>query len=344
MLPKVERIEEPVVSTSDAHAQTEDNGCVSASTSETNEQDSILKNRLEESKKESVDEEEEAAATSVECWLCPMCPKVYKKHSHFKQHLCIAHEMETDDVARIVSVRMTEADFFAQQEAANRAEEDFAGPAAATARGKRASPMVSGGGGVDSAAASGGIFQGKRNPLAKDWTPANSFSTTFTCYFCNEQFRKDYKLKLHLMLNHKSERPEDMAKAKEELTKSKLDGCVYKCAMCGSRYNSVANFTRHIKDVHEMNRAHYREEYGSAEIVSRTFKCELCEKVLGSGIRSIFLLKLITVIVLSIAGGQTYAQHHCRPHEDGSPDLVERVSRDTNQDPSRGKCRRPPCS
>ena len=127
--------------------------------------------------------------------------------------------------------------------------------------------------------ASVGIFQGKRNPHAKDWTPANSFSTTFTCHFCNEQFRKDYKLKLHLMLNHKSERPEDMAKAKEELTKSKLDGCLYKCAMCGSSYNSVANFTRHIKDMHEMSRAQYREEYGSAEILSGTFKCELCEKV-----------------------------------------------------------------
>ena len=274
-MPKLEKMEEPVT-TSDAHVQTEEDDCASAP--EAMEQDSILKSRLEESKKEIADED-----ACVECWLCPMCPKVYKKHSHFKQHLCIAHEMETDDVARIVSVRMTEADFLAQQDAANRAEEDFAGPA--TIREKTASPGI-GGGGVEpaspAAAASLGIFQGKRNPLAKDWTPANSFSTTFTCYFCNEQFRKDYKLKLHLMLNHKGERPEDMAKAKEELTKSKLDGCVYKCAMCGSRYNSVANFTRHIKDVHEMNRAQYREEYGSAEIVSRTFKCELCEKVRDS--------------------------------------------------------------
>ena len=157
---------------------------------------------------------------------------------------------------------MSEAEFLAQQEAANRAEEDFKGPAT---RGKRAvsSDHSGGGGGEDSAAAvtSAGTFHGKRNPLAKDWTPANSFSTTFTCYFCNEQFRKDYKLKLHLMLNHKNERPDDMAKAKEELTKSKLDGCVYKCAMCGSRYNSVANFTRHIKDVHEMNRTQYRGMY-----------------------------------------------------------------------------------
>ena len=79
--------------------------------------------------------------------------------------------------------------------------------------------------------------------------------STFTCYFCNEEFRKDYKLKLHLMLNHKSENPVEMSKAKEVLTKSKLDGCVHKCAICSSKYNSVANFSRHIKDVHNISRA-----------------------------------------------------------------------------------------
>jgi len=66
----------------------------------------------------------------------------------------------------------------------------------------------------------------RRRPIGSEWAP-NSFSSMFTCYFCNEQFRKDYKLKLHLMMNHKGESAEDMAKAKEELTKSKLDGCVH---------------------------------------------------------------------------------------------------------------------
>ena len=69
---------------------------------------------------------------------------------------------------------------------------------------------------------------------------------------------QDYKLKLHLMLNHKNEPAGEMAKAKEVLTKSKLDGCIHKCGLCGSRYNSVANFTRHIKDVHQITRAEYR--------------------------------------------------------------------------------------
>ena len=60
------------------------------------------------------------------------------------------------------------------------------------------------------------------------------------------------------MLNHKNEPLEEMTKAKEVLTKAKLDGCVHRCALCGSKYNSVANFTRHIKDVHQITRAQYR--------------------------------------------------------------------------------------
>ena len=90
-----------------------------------------------------------------------------------------------------------------------------------------------------------GMDKAKRKPIGKEWGP-NSFSSTFTCYFCNEQFRKDYRLKLHLMLNHKTEPKEEMDKAKEVLTKAKLDGCVHRCALCGSKYNSVANFTRYL--------------------------------------------------------------------------------------------------
>ena len=41
----------------------------------------------------------------------------------------------------------------------------------------------------------------------------------FTCYFCNEQFRKDYKLKLHLMMKHKNVPAHEMDKAKEVLIK-----------------------------------------------------------------------------------------------------------------------------
>ena len=120
--------------------------------------------------------------------------------------------------------------------------------------------------------------QGKRNPVGtKQWAP-NSFSTNFACYFCNEQFRKDYKLKLYLMLNHKNEDAQEMAKATDVFTNAKLDGCIHECTLCGSKYNSVADFTRHIKDAYQLSRAQYTEEYGSSEVVKRMFKCELCDK------------------------------------------------------------------
>ena len=63
--------------------------------------------------------------------------------------------------------------------------------------------------------------------VGKEWAP-NSFSSRFTCLFCAEQFRKDYKLKLHLMMAHKDQPQELMDKAKEELIKAKLDGCVHR--------------------------------------------------------------------------------------------------------------------
>ena len=106
----------------------------------------------------------------------------------------------------------------------------------------------------------------KMTNSGKDWAP-NSFSTEFTCLFCNEKFSKDYKLKLHLMLNHKNEKPADMVKAEEVLTKSKLDGCIHKCAVCSSKYNSVASFTRHIKDVHNITRAGMQPIKNTEEIL-----------------------------------------------------------------------------
>ena len=157
------------------------------------------------------------------------------------------------------------------------------------------------------------LSEEKRKPVGKEWEP-NSFSSTFTCYFCNEVFRKDYKLKLHLMLNHKNEDSEEMAKAKEVLTKSKLDGCVHKCALCGSKYNSVANFTRHIKDVHQISRAEYRDKYGSSEVVSRMFKCELCDKevkhtrnIIGAHMKMVHLIswKEYQEILVKLRQGKT---------------------------------------
>eukprot|EP00095_Tigriopus_kingsejongensis_P008992 maker-scaffold783_size97670-snap-gene-0.20 protein:Tk08992 transcript:maker-scaffold783_size97670-snap-gene-0.20-mRNA-1 annotation:"hypothetical protein HMPREF1544_09400" len=196
------------------------------------------------------------AEPALNCWQCPSCPALYRQQSSFKQHASADHALSLVEVLAVEPIQMTLAEFTRRK--VSRSQRPVGNVVATTSK-------------------TFPLDKSKRKPIGKEWAP-NSFSSTFTCFFCNEQFRKDYKLKLHLMLNHKSENAEDMIKAKEELTKSKLDGCVHKCALCGSKYNSVANFTRHIKDVHNMSRAQYREDYGSSEVVSRMFKCELCEK------------------------------------------------------------------
>ena len=228
----------------------------------------------------------------VKVWVCPICPHVFKRHGHFKTHACSAHEIAQSDIDSITPVSMTEEEFLKRKEAADNDEDDDDS--------SEKSPHFV----VDKA---------KRKPIGKEWGP-NSFSSTFTCYFCNEQFRKDYRLKLHLMLNHKNEPASEMAKAKEVLISSKLDGCVHRCALCGSKYNSVANFTRHIKDVHQITRAQYRQEYGSSEVVSRMFKCELCDKevkhtrnIIGAHMKMVHLIswREYQEILVKIRQGET---------------------------------------
>lgn len=107
---------------------------------------------------------------------------------------------------------------------------------------------------------------------------AAALSNTFTCFFCNQKFCRDYKLKLHLMVAHKGETSGDMAKAHAVMKKSKLDGCIHRCAICQLKFNSVVSFSRHIKDSHAINRFQYREQYGNSEIVRRMLRCELCDK------------------------------------------------------------------
>lgn len=237
----------------------------------------------------------------VKVWVCPICPHVFKRHGHYKTHACTAHEISQSDLDSITPVSMTEEEFLRRKEAADNHDEE------SKANG------VNGGSPSNSSRSSFVVDKAKRKPVGKEWGP-NSFSSTFTCYFCNEQFRKDYRLKLHLMLNHKNERPEEMVKAKEVLTKAKLDGCVHRCALCGSKYNSVANFTRHIKDVHQITRAQYRVEYGSSEVVSRMFKCELCDKevkhtrnIIGAHMKMVHLIswKEYQEILIKIRQGET---------------------------------------
>jgi len=237
------------------------------------------------------------------CWLCPMCPMIYKRQSYFKQHMTIAHELSQDDVAAMTSVQMTEEEFQKRQHLADKDREHgdiFSSPPPSSLKlSTNGSPCYS----VDKA---------KRKVVGKEWAP-NSFSSRFTCMFCNEQFRKDYKLKLHLMMAHKEQPKIMMDKAKEELIKAKLDGCVHMCAVCKNKYNSIANFTRHIKDVHSMSRNEYKMKFGDSEVVSRMFTCELCSKevkhtrnIIGAHMKMVHLIswKEYQDIVLKLKSGE----------------------------------------
>jgi len=237
------------------------------------------------------------------CWLCPMCPMIYKRQSYFKQHMTIAHELSQDDVAAMTSVQMTEEEFQKRQHLADQERDHgdmLSSPPPSTLNlSTNGSPCYS----VDKA---------KRKVVGKEWAP-NSFSSRFTCMFCNEQFRKDYKLKLHLMMAHKDQPKVLMDKAKEELIKAKLDGCVHMCAVCKNKYNSIANFTRHIKDVHSMTRNEYKMKFGDSEVVSRMFTCELCSKevkhtrnIIGAHMKMVHLIswKEYQDIVLKLKSGE----------------------------------------
>jgi len=239
-----------------------------------------------------------------EVWQCPICSMVYKRHSYFKQHMMIAHEVSQEDVTAMTPVMMTEEEFVKKQNIAekDRDEEGLISPRTAATflanTDSQTSPCYA----VDKA---------KRKVVGKEWAP-NSFSSRFTCMFCNEQFRKDYKLKLHLMMEHKDQPKEMMEKAKEELVKAKLDGCVHMCQICRNKYNSIANFTRHIKDVHQMTRNEYKEQYGDSEVVSRMFTCELCQKevkhtrnIIGAHMKMVHLIswKEYQDIVLKLRSG-----------------------------------------
>ena len=241
-------------------------------------------------------------AESQEVWQCPICSMVYKRHSYFKQHMMIAHEVSQEDVSAMTPIMMTEEEFLRKQNLAEkeREEEGLISPRTAAAYLADGSPSPC-----------YAVDKAKRKVVGKEWAP-NSFSSRFTCMFCSEQFRKDYKLKLHLMMEHKDQPKELMDKAKEELVKAKLDGCVHMCQICRNKYNSIANFTRHIKDVHQMTRNEYKEQYGDSEVVSRMFTCELCQKevkhtrnIIGAHMKMVHLIswKEYQDIVLKLRSG-----------------------------------------
>ena len=72
------------------------------------------------------------------------------------------------------------------------------------------------------------------------------------CYFgCEEAFKKDFQLHLHLKLRHGNEDPVELKKAykaaDEEIALTRRSGSTYKCALCPKTFNDNGAFYGHIQ-------------------------------------------------------------------------------------------------
>ena len=83
---------------------------------------------------------------------------------------------------------------------------------------------------------------------------SNNFalSTDLQCYFgCDESFKKDYQLHLHLKLKHRNEDPEELAKAyeaaEEEIALTRRSASIFNCALCPKTFNDNGAFYGHIQ-------------------------------------------------------------------------------------------------
>ena len=77
-------------------------------------------------------------------------------------------------------------------------------------------------------------------------------STDLQCYFgCDESFKKDYQLHLHLKLKHRNEDPEELAKAyeaaEEEIALTRRSASIFNCALCPKTFNDNGAFYGHIQ-------------------------------------------------------------------------------------------------
>ena len=51
---------------------------------------------------EEEDEEIDLTGQSeIKVWICPVCPHVFKRHSHFKTHASSAHDIMQNDIESI---------------------------------------------------------------------------------------------------------------------------------------------------------------------------------------------------------------------------------------------------
>jgi len=105
------------------------------------------------------------------------------------------------------------------------------------------------------------------------------------CYFeCQEVFKKDYDLRLHLKIKHRNEDPDELTRAyqaaEEEIALTSRSGCKFICALCKKPFGNDSSLYGHIQKIHKMAWNAYKEQYGTGEVESSSFECKLCGNVL----------------------------------------------------------------
>ena len=112
-----------------------------------------------------------------------------------------------------------------------------------------------------------------------------TLATDLQCYFgCDEVFKKDYQLHLHLKLRHRNEEPEELEKAyeaaNEEIALTRRSASLFTCALCPKVFNDNGAFYGHIQNKHEITYREYKDKYGRCETESQPFECKICGKVI----------------------------------------------------------------
>ena len=133
----------------------------------------------------------------------------------------------------------------------------------------------------------GGAGGVKRKRVKKDREVEGieALSTDLQCYFqCDEVFKKDYQLHLHLKLRHRDEDPAELERAyeaaNEEIALTRRSASLFTCALCPRVFNDNGAFYGHIQNKHEISYMDYKKEYGRCETESQPFECNICAKVI----------------------------------------------------------------
>ena len=125
------------------------------------------------------------------------------------------------------------------------------------------------------------------NPVAMNGGASTAnvgLSTDMRCYFgCDDLFKKDYQLHLHLKLKHRNAAPNELKRAyqaaDEEIALTRRSGSTFQCAVCPKTFNDNGAFYGHIQSKHNMQWKDYKDQYGRCEIESAPFECKICGRV-----------------------------------------------------------------